>query len=507
MPESLIADFLLSWTDPYLLLIAVTSTFAGIYIGALPGLSTTMGVSILISLTFTWSINSALVAIAGVYVGGVYGGARTAILLNIPGTPAAVATALDGFPLGKRGEAGVAISLGTVMHFIGGLMGFLALAVAAPMISDFALMVAPRDFMLLTIMGILLVASLSGESLAKGAFAGGLGVIVSLVGIDPITTEGRFTFGSVELMGGISFVPLVIGLFGLSEVFHQVLQKDAAVVKQQIGKILPPLHLVLRCLPISLRSSVIGVIIGVLPGAGGDIAALLAYDHARRTVKNPSRPFGTGAYEGVAAPETANSASIGGDCIPMLTLGIPGDAVTAVIIGAFIIHGLQPGPMLMVERPDLFWFIVGTFALSNVLVLVLGLMGVRYFIKIVETPRGVLMPIIVVLSVVGSYALQNSVTDVYWMVGAGVLGYFMKVYGYQVSPLVLGAVLGPLMDVSYRRAMISSRDRIPAFLWDLVSHPISLVLTLIVAFLLISSTPLWPALKNRVLRRRLDLHA
>ncbi|MFZ9446955.1 MAG: tripartite tricarboxylate transporter permease [Alphaproteobacteria bacterium] len=488
--------FLMSFLQPHLLLLTAAGVFAGIYIGAIPGLSVTMAVSILISFTFSWEVNPALALIAGIFTGGVYGGSRSAILLNIPGAPAAVATAFDGYPLALRGEAGPAIGLATVMSVIGGFVGIAALAVAAPAISEFALLVAPRDYFLLAVMGILLVGALSGESLAKGVFAGALGVTIGMVGLDPMTAEPRFTFGTIHLLNGIPYIVAMIGFFGVSEALVQMRDMDAAVVRQQVGRILPSLAMVRRYLPLSLRSSVTGVVIGALPGTGGDIAALMAYDQAKRSVKSPSRPFGEGAYEGIVAPESANNAAIGGAYIPMLTLGIPGDAVTAVIIGALYIHGLKPGPLLLVETPHLFWFTVGNLVLANLFLLVFGLSGIRLFAKLVEIPKGILLPLIVVLSVVGTYAIQNSVIDVYWMVGCGILGYFLRVYGYQTGPVVLGVILGPLMDASFRRAMISVQDDPLALLRDMASNPLSLALVLSLVLMLASQSPLRALLRR-----------
>ncbi|GGA49676.1 tripartite tricarboxylate transporter permease [Pelagibacterium lentulum] len=486
--------FFMAWLDPRLLMLTAIGTFAGIYVGAIPGLSVTMAASILISFTFTWDTNSALALIAGVFLGGVYGGSRTAILLNIPGAPSAVATALDGYPLAQRGEAGKAIGLGTVMSVIGGFVGIIALAFAAPVISSFALMFAPRDYLLIAIIGILLVGSLASSSLAKGIFAAALGVVIGLVGMDPMTAQARFTFGNFNLMGGISYVAAMIGFFGVAEVLYQMRTIDAASVKQKIGRMLPEWSLIRKYIPLSLRSSAIGVTIGALPGTGGDIASLMAYDQAKRTVKNPSRPFGKGAYEGLVAPESANNAAVGGAYIPMLTLGIPGDAVTAIIIGALYIHGLRPGPLLMVETPHLFWFVVGSLTLANIFLLIFGLGGIRLFAKMVELPKGIILPLIVVLAVVGTFAVQNSITDVYWMLAFGIVGYFLKVYGFPVAPIILGIILGPLMDLSYRRAMISVRDDPGRFLLEFITNPLSLVLTLFFLLIVISQTPIWKRL-------------
>ncbi|MBL4613281.1 MAG: tripartite tricarboxylate transporter permease [Magnetovibrio sp.] len=487
----------MSWSDPYLLLMTAAGTFAGVYVGAIPGLSVTMAVSILISFTFSWDTNEALALMVGVYMGGVYGGSRTAILLNIPCAPSAIATAIDGYPLAKRGEAGTAIGVATVMSFIGGLVGILVLAVAAPLVSEFALMFAPRDYLLLAVIGILLVGSLSGESLAKGVFAGALGVIIGMVGLDPLTAEGRFTFDSITMMGGIHYVTAMIGFFGVAEALAQLHHLETPAIKQKLERITPKWSVVKRYIPLSIRTSFIGVFIGALPGTGGDIAALMAYDHAKRSVKDPSRKFGEGAMEGLVAPESANNAAVGGAYIPMLTLGIPGDAVTAVFIGALYIHGLNPGPMLMIETPHLFWFTVGALMLANVFMLIFGLTGVRLFIKLVECPRAILVPLILILSVVGTYAIQNNVVDVYWMLGFGIFGYFLKIYGYQVGPVILGVILGPLMDVSYRRAIISTRESFGDFMLEMVTNPISALLSAALVFLVVSQTPMYKRWTNK----------
>ncbi|TBW10698.1 C4-dicarboxylate ABC transporter permease [Azotobacter chroococcum] len=488
---------LMAWSEPNLLLLTALGTFAGIYIGAIPGLSVTMAVSILVSFTFSWELNSALALIVGIFIGGVYGGSRSAILLNIPGAPSSVATAFDGYPLAKVGEAGRAIGLSTVMSVIGGLAGTLVLACAAPVIGDLALQFAPRDYFLIAALGLLLIGSLSEGSLAKGVFAAALGTVIGMVGMDPVTAQGRFTLDQVELMGGIHYVVVMIGLFGVAEAFYQLHNLDVAPVRQQVSKILPSLAMVLKFLPLSLRTAVIGVLVGALPGVGGDIAALMAYDHAKRTVKNPSRPFGQGAYEGLVAPETANSAAVGGAYVPMLTLGIPGDAVTAVIIGALVIHGLNPGPMLMVESPHIFWFTVGNLALANLFLLVFGLMGIKLFAKLVELPKAMLIPLILVLCVVGTYSINSSMTEVYWMLGFGLLGYFLKAFGFQMGPVILGVILGPMMDNAWRQAMASVGDNPLELLGELVSNPVSLILTLGITLILLGKTSALGWLKKR----------
>lgn len=487
---------LIPFQHPFLLVLIATGVFLGIYVGAIPGLSATMAISLLVSFTFGWDTNSALAIMMGIHVGAVYGGSRSAITLNIPGAPAAVATGFDGYPLAKKGRAGEAIGISTVSSVIGGYIGVIALAIGAPLISKLALQVAPRDYMLLAFMGLMLVGSLGCKSLVKGVITAVIGVTLGMVGMDPINGVGRFTFGNVYLMSGIDYITAMIGLFGVSEVLEQVLDKGRPVIKQKVDKIVPSFKTVLKYLPLSIRSSIVGVLIGALPGAGGDLSALITYDQAKRTVKHPEVPFGEGAIEGLVAPESANNATIGGAYIPMLTLGIPGDAVTAVMIGALTIHGLKPGPMLMIDTPHLFYYIVMSFLIANFFLLIFGLTGIKIFTKIIEIPKGILFPIIIILSVIGCYAINNNMYDIFWMLGFGVLGYFLKRYDYPVAPAVLGIILAKLIETNFRRAIIMEKT-IPNLLISYFTHPISLFLVLLIVSMLVSQSPMYKAFKDR----------
>lgn len=482
-----LAYLLLPFQQPSLIALVAIGVLAGIYVGAIPGLSGTMAVSLLVSFTFGWETNNAIALMIGVFSGVVYGGSRSAILLNIPGAPAAVATSFDGYPLAKKGLAGQAIGVATVQSVIGGFIGIIVLTFFAPAVSKVALNFAPRDYLLLTFMGMMLVGSLGSKSIARGLVTAALGVLLGTVGMDPISAEHRFTFGNAYLLSGVDYVTAMIGLFGVSEALIQIKDLNVEAVKQKIDKIIPSFSSIKKYFPLTLRSSIVGVIVGALPGAGGDIAALLTYDQAKRTVKNPEVPFGEGAIEGVVAPESANNAAIGGSFIPMLTMGIPGDSVTAVMLGALFIHGLHPGPMLMVETPHLFYLIVSTLAISNIFLLIFGLTGIRIFTKLVEIPKGRLLPIIIILSVVGSYAVNNSLYDIFWMVGFGILGYFLKQYDYPVGPAVLGIILADLIETNYRRSIITSGSIIK-FLGSIFTSPLSMLLLSIIIFSLLVQT-------------------
>jgi putative tricarboxylic transport membrane protein len=494
----ILSALLIPILNPDLLALIALGTFAGIYVGAIPGLSVTMAVSILISFTFSWEVYPAIALMIGIYMGGVYGGSRTAILLNIPGAPAAIATALDGYPMAQKGLAGEAIGIVTVVSFLGGFVGIFSLAIFAPLLADFAISFQPRDYMLLAILGILLVGSLSEGSLVKGIFAGALGIGLGAVGMDPLTYSERFTFGTDALRAGVSFVAVMIGMFGISEGLMQLHTVNTPAVKQRISRIIPSWAQVRKHIPLGMQASSIGTVIGALPGTGGDIAALIAYDHATRVTKNPEVPFGKGAIEGLVAPESANNAAVGGAFIPILTLGIPGDAVTAIMIGALFIHGLNPGPMLMIDQPNMFWFIVSSLALANCFMLIFGLTGIKAFVKIVETPRAVLLPVILLLSIIGAFAVSNSLTDVYWMLGFGVFGYFLKLYGYPLAPVILGVILSRLLDDNWRRAIISDQESLWMLLKGILTSPLSCVLFVAVILIFVSKTPLW----GMILRKR-----
>ena len=489
--------------DPQLVIYLAVGVFLGIYIGAVPGLSVTMAASLLISFTYSWDVLPSMAAMVGIYIGGVYGGSRSAILLNIPGAPAAVATALDGYPLAKKGLAGQAIGITVVQSVLGGLIGTIILAVGAPALAKVALTFAPRDYFLLAVMGLLLIGSLGSESTARGVMSAAIGIFIGFIGMDSQTGHMRFVIGPsgslfrTYMSLGVSYVVVMIGLFGMSEALIQLRDLSVKPVKQKVDKIVPGWKNILKYLPLSIRTSLMGTFIGALPGTGGDIAALMAYDHAKRTTKDPETPFGEGALEGLVACESANNAAIGGACIPMLTLGIPGDAVTAIMLGAMYIHGLNPGPLLMKNSADVFWYIIGAMFVGNIFLLIFGFTGIKLFTKIVEVPKYILMPIIIILSVVGAFSINNNLMDVYWMLAFGVLGYIMKLYHFPVAPTILGIILVDLIELNFRRAAVTVGNSITALLADLVSHPISLVLLVVIVAMCLSSSGVFQKIRAK----------
>ncbi len=484
-----IAAFL---TNPAIIALVALGTFLGVYVGAVPGLSGTMAVSLLVSFTFGWKTENAIAMMIGVFVGAVFGGSRSAILLNIPGAPAAVATGFDGYPLAKKGRAGQAMGIATIQSVFGTIFGIIVLALCAPLVSKLALRFHSIDYLMLAVIGLFAVGSLGTGSVKKGLIAGAIGLFVGCIGIDPQTAVKRFTLNAVYLNSGVDFVVAMIGLFGASEVLVMLSDMSIKPVKQNIGKILPSKATTLKHLPLTLRSSVLGVLVGALPGAGGDIAALLSYDFAKRTVKNPEAPFGEGTVEGVIAPESANNAAIGGAFIPMLTLGIPGDAITAVMLSAFTIHGLRPGPNLITSNPDLFWLIIVCLSFASVFLLLFGLTGIRLFVKIVELPKSVLMPIILVLSVIGAFAVRSNMYDIFWMFGFSIAGYLLKRFDYPVGPVILGIILCNLLENNFRRIVVLEQSLFGVFS-TIFKSPLSIVLFALIV--LMSASRIWSSVK------------
>ncbi len=451
----------------------------GLIVGALPGLTVTMATALLVSITMPWSMKDALAVIMGVYVVGVYAGAISAVLINIPGAPSSVATTLDGFPLAKQGRAKTALYAAAIHSFIGSIIGLLILLLIAKPVTKIALAFTPFDYFLFALFGLTIVGSLTSKDFLKGLISATIGVLFSLVGMDPVFGVGRFTFGLINLLSGISIIPALIGLFGFSEVLMQVSHRSLGMIAERLLDERVDFKSILKYWPLSIQASLIGTFIGALPGVGGPIAALMAYDFAKRSVKEPSRPFGEGAIEGVIASEAANNACIGGALIPMLTMAIPGDAVTAVMLAAFYVHGMRPGPMLFVQTPDLFYAVVIGGFIGAFAVLILAVSLAPLLARIVTVPKSILLPAISVLCVVGTYAVNNSTFDIFLMIFFGVLGFVLRERGYSVASLVLGLVLGNMMDFNLRKAVALAQTS-DSFIVALLYRPITLVLLVMV---------------------------
>jgi len=465
------------------LLMIIVGVVSGIIIGALPGLSATMGVVLLLPLTFSMGIIPSLMLLLGVYCGAVYGGSITAILIRTPGTPAAAATVLDGYEFAKRGEGGRAIGVSTVSSAIGGLVSCVALLTIAPILSKFALQFSAAEYFALAVFGLTIIGCVSGKSVVRGLLAGVIGLIVATVGIDNTSGTLRYTMGSVSMLSGFSIIPAMIGLFALPQVIMGLEQgKEKERVLQKVTRVLPSKEDFKKIFPLSLIFGTVGTFIGAVPGTGATIASFLSYNEARRWSKHPEK-FGTGVVEGIIAPESANNGVSGGALIPLLTLGVPGDVTTAVLLGAFLIQGLQAGPMLFTEHPDIVYSIFTGMFVINIVMLVAGLFGQKIFIKIVSMPNFIIVPMIFILCVVGSFAINNSIFDVGVMFCFGLFGYVLNKLEIPEAPVVIGLILGPLVESSLRRALILSKGSMMIS----VQKPISAI------FLLLSLLSMsWP---------------
>ncbi|WP_084536992.1 tripartite tricarboxylate transporter permease [Azospirillum halopraeferens] len=438
--------------QPMALLLALMGVALGIVIGAMPGLTATMGVAILLPFTFGMDPLSGLLMICGVFFGGIYGGSVTAILLKIPGTPAAAATAMDGYALTRQGKAGLALGTAVFSSFLGGTGSVLVLIFMAPILASFALKFSASESFALAVFGLSIIASISGKSVIKGLIAGFLGLLLATVGLDPMGGFPRYTGGYTELFA-VPFIPVMIGLFAAAEAFKAM--EDPEVrggIATALGRIIPPWRVYRRMLPTVGRSAGLGVAIGMIPGAGADIAAFVAYNEAKRFSKTPET-YGKGEPNAVAACEAGANGCTGGALLTMLTLGIPGDAVTAVMLGALTLQGLQPGPLLFQDHAGLVFTLFAGMLFCYVAMLVVGLGSLRFMGRILQMPKSVLTPTILALCIVGTYALNNSLFDVGIMLAAGVVGYFMQKWDFPASPVVLALIMGPMAEANFRRAL------------------------------------------------------
>mgnify|MGYP000927574968 CR=1 FL=1 len=468
--------------DMMLLLYIFAGVIIGLIMGALPGLTVTMTAVLVVSLTFGWDMVSALAFIIGAFTGGVMGGSISAIALNIPGTAAAVATVFDGYPLKLKGEADNALGISMFVSFIGGIFGIIVLVLVGPLLGEIALKFGSQEYFLITLWGITLVAVLSRGNMSKGLISAGIGLFIGMIGMDPITGLMRFTLGSKLLSGGVNYIVAMIGLFGMKEVFVQLKSTssfDVGNTRYKIKDLFPKPAIIKKVFPCMTWSAPIGWIIGLLPGTGGDIGSLVSYGFTKQLVKKPSRPFGEGAYEGVAAPEIANDSAIGGAITTMLTLGIPGDSVTAVILGSFYMHGLMPGPTFMMREIKYFYLIVVFLIIGSILSYIFGIFGSNLMLKMLKLPKWLMVPIISMLCIIGSYAIQNSINDVLFMLAFGVLGYVFERAGYPTGPIVLAIILGPMIETNFRQALINTGS-MGSLMTSFVTRPINLIILVLV---------------------------
>lgn len=473
--------------DAYVFLAIAFGTVLGLIFGALPGLTATMGIALLLPLTFSMPPVTGMGMLLGVYCGAISGGSIPAALLNIPGTPSSVATTLDAFPMARNGEPGRALGLCIVSSVIGGLISVVIFAFMSPLIADIALDFSAVEYFSLGLFGLTIIASVSGHSMIKGIIAGLIGVLISLMGIDSMTGVVRLTAGVPELIGGVDLMPALIGLFALSQIITDIVTLNSSspqAANLQVKHAYPRFRETWRHWRVWSSSSLIGSLIGAIPGAGGSIASFLAYDQAKRMSKTPEK-FGTGHDEGVIACESGNNGMTGGALIPMMTLGIPGDASAAILMGGLLIHGLQPGPMLFQNQATIAYGIIIAFLIANIFMFAFQSVGIKLFIRVLQIPRTYLLPFILVMCMVGAYGITGTLGAAWVLLFFGVFGYALNRYGFSSAPVVLGMILGYMVESNFRRGMTMNDGDWTVFF----THPISL--GFLILALLSVLLPLW----------------
>ena len=482
---------------PHTLFNVLWATFLGIVIGALPGLTATMGVALLTTLTFSMPHTEAIMVLICIYVGAIYGGSRSAILLNIPGTPASAASTLDGYPLARQGLAGRAMGISTSGSLLGTLFGILCLALLTPVLSELALGFQSFEMFWIAVFGVVVAGTLAGGDPLKGYIAGFLGLWIATIGQEPHYNYQRYAFGFTDLAGGIGLLPALVGAYGVAEVLSAMRGPTVKAVVNKIDSIVPRIEDVLKYWRTIFRSGAIGVWIGILPGLGEDAAAWSSYAAARRASKEKDK-FGKGSIEGLMAAETGEASSVPGAIIPVLTLALPGSAPAAVLMAAMMIHGLNPGPNLMLEAPQFFYQIIAMLLIADMSKLIFGFVLVRPLIKILLVPRERLMPVVFVLCVVGAFAITSRVFDIYVMLVFGLIGFVMRELKFNMAPLILGLVLGDLLEKNLTRGLVLSGGSLTPFF----TRPVSAVLAALTIISVLWSIPAVSKGARRLVRRQ-----
>ncbi len=434
----------------------------GTLVGVLPGIGPSSAIAILIPLTTMLSPTSAIIMMAAIYYGAMYGGSTTAIVVNIPGEASSVPTALDGYELAKQGKAGPALAISAISSFVAGTLSLVGLTFFAPVLSEFALMFGPPEYFALMFMGLSLVISLSGQALLKGMIGACIGLVISLIGQNPVTGAARLTFGIPDLMAGVNFISVIIGLFALGEVFSNVEKKITLILDKKKIDWMPTMADIRRCWGAMIRSSFVGFFMGLLPGCAPAVTTFVAYDIERRVSKHPEQ-FGKGALEGVAAPEGANNATCSGGFVPLFAFGLPTGPALAVLLGGFMMYGLQPGPLLFKEQPEFVWAVIASMYIGNVMCLVLNLPLVGMWARIALIPFPVLGPLIIIFSIIGAYSIRFLMFDVWVALIFGVVGYLMRKLKFPLAPMVLATVLAQMLETSLSQSLVISRGSASIF--------------------------------------------
>jgi len=490
---------LVNVVDPVNLTAIFVGALIGMFVGAMPGLSATMAIALLLPLTYSLRPETGLAMLASLYLAAMYGGSIAAILLRTPGTPAAAATVLDGYPMAQKGQAGRALGLSLTASLIGGVISSIVLLTVAPLLGRVVLNFGPVEIFAVAVLGITIIGSLSQGSTILGLLSGAVGLLLATIGMDPTTGTPRFSFDVLELFSGIDFTVALIGLFSIPQAVRLVIQGDSnqsTRVSNVTDRMLPTRAEFIELLPNSFRSSIIGVFVGLIPGTGGDTASWFAYNEAKRFSRNKAE-FGTGHPAGIVAPEAANNAVVGGALIPTIALGIPGSSSTAVLLGGLMVHGILPGPSLMTDYGDVTYTLLWAVLFANVALFLVGLLFTRACVAVTKIPNRVVGPVIVVLSVIGAYAINNSVFDIGLMIGFGMLGLAFDAFRIPTPPLVIGLILGPILDTTLQQSLLIGAGNWMVFL----TNPISATLLAFALLSILQATPLFGSL-TRLFRNK-----
>lgn len=466
--DSIVSGFSVVLTPENLLYVFI-GVFVGMVIGVLPGLGSSATMALVLPFSFQLPPEGALIMLAGIYYGSMYGGTITSVLLRLPGEAASVVTTFDGYQMAKQGRAGSALGIAAVGSFVGGTVGIIGLSFLAPPLADFAIGFGAPEYTALAIFGILMVSFLGTKSLTKSLVAAGVGLVLATIGQDVVTGSPRFTMGSLQLLGGLDFLVLAVGLFGIADVLYNLEEEvSGKPLMAKLKRVWPSRKEVSQSKGAIARGSVIGFFVGILPGGGGVLSSLASYGVEKRVAKDPSR-FGRGAIEGVAGPETANNAGATSAFIPLLTLGIPANSATAILFGALLLQGITPGPFLITEEPDVFWGVIDSMYIGNLMLLVLSVPLVGMFIQILRVRLTILGPIAILITMLGTFSINNNVFDMWVALAAGIVGYFMMKGGFEPGPLVLAFLLGSLLENSFRTSLAISDGDLSVF----VTRPVS----------------------------------
>jgi putative tricarboxylic transport membrane protein len=477
--------------QPANLLYCLLGCMIGTMVGVLPGLGPTAAMSLLLPVTFHVTPVSAVIMLSGIFYGAMYGGSITSILVNIPGEAASVVTTLDGYQMARQGRAGRALGISAFGSFIAGTLGLIGLTFLAPPLAKAALKFGPPEYFALMVLGLIVLTFLSSGSMVKALMMASFGLLVGSVGTDTVTGTARFTFGITSLMDGVGMIPVVMGLFGISEMLLNIESKiDREIFKTRVKGLLPTLEDWRQSSWAIIRGTVIGFFLGILPGGGAVLSSFVSYAVEKRCSKYPEK-FGTGVIEGVASPESANNSAAQSSFIPLMTLGIPANVVMAMLLGALIIHGVTPGPLLLSQHPEIFWGLIASMYLGNVLLVILNVPLIGMWVQVLKVPYPILMPLIILFCLIGSYTVANSVMDVFLMLLFGVVGYVMKKLKYDAPPFILAFVLGPILEYSLKQSLIFSKGSFMIF----VTRPITA--TCLAAALVLLLLPLLPKIGRR----------